>query len=340
MAVTLQQIAALAGVSRGTVDRVIHNRGRVNPEVGAKVRRIADELGYPYEYTAPQEPIPASRARIGVLLTGSETPVAQEMAAGAREAADLLREKGTQVLVRTIPGNDTARQLACLDELIGAGAHALALTTPSDPAVLERLRTLTESGLAVVLLGADSDAVDRLCYLGADNRKCGAAAAGLLRLMLPDGGKVLPLTGHPTSPAHRQRYASFAESFENAPDFELLPLQSCFNQDDFASEILLHTLEQYPDLRGVYIVAGGVHGICQALENAGLTGRLRVIGHDLTEQTRVHLERGSLSALLDQQWRVQGRRAVLLLAEYLTTGQLPDDREVSAPISILTRELL
>ena len=46
MAVTAQQIAELAGVSRGTVDRALHNRGRVNPEVAARIQRIAEELGY------------------------------------------------------------------------------------------------------------------------------------------------------------------------------------------------------------------------------------------------------------------------------------------------------
>ena len=46
MAVTLQQIAEIAGVSRGTVDRALHNRGRVNPEVSARIRKIADEMGY------------------------------------------------------------------------------------------------------------------------------------------------------------------------------------------------------------------------------------------------------------------------------------------------------
>ena len=45
MAVTAQQIAELAGVSRGTVDRALHNRGRVNPEVAAKIHKIAAELG-------------------------------------------------------------------------------------------------------------------------------------------------------------------------------------------------------------------------------------------------------------------------------------------------------
>ena len=39
MAVTLVEIASLAGVSRGTVDRALNNRGRVDPEVADRVRR-------------------------------------------------------------------------------------------------------------------------------------------------------------------------------------------------------------------------------------------------------------------------------------------------------------
>ena len=38
MAGTIQQIAELAGVSRGTVDRALNNRGRINPEVAKKNR--------------------------------------------------------------------------------------------------------------------------------------------------------------------------------------------------------------------------------------------------------------------------------------------------------------
>ena len=37
MSITITQIAKLAGVSRGTVDRVIHQRGRVAPEVEKKI---------------------------------------------------------------------------------------------------------------------------------------------------------------------------------------------------------------------------------------------------------------------------------------------------------------
>ena len=43
---TMQQIAEVSGVSRGTVDRVLHNRGKVKPEIAVKIIKIAQEMGY------------------------------------------------------------------------------------------------------------------------------------------------------------------------------------------------------------------------------------------------------------------------------------------------------
>lgn len=39
-------IAKLAEVSPGTVDRVLHNRGKVSPEKRAKVEKVLKEINY------------------------------------------------------------------------------------------------------------------------------------------------------------------------------------------------------------------------------------------------------------------------------------------------------
>ena len=44
MSVTLQQIAEAAGVSRGTVDRALKDRGRVKPEVAEKIKKTQKHL--------------------------------------------------------------------------------------------------------------------------------------------------------------------------------------------------------------------------------------------------------------------------------------------------------
>ena len=44
MAVTIKKIAQLAGVSTGTVDRALHERGRVDPQVAQRIKQIAQEL--------------------------------------------------------------------------------------------------------------------------------------------------------------------------------------------------------------------------------------------------------------------------------------------------------
>ncbi len=43
---TIKDIARMAGVSAGTVDRVLHNRGDVSAASLEKVRKVLDEINY------------------------------------------------------------------------------------------------------------------------------------------------------------------------------------------------------------------------------------------------------------------------------------------------------
>ena len=83
MAVTLQQIAEAAGVSRGTVDRALNNRGRIRPEVEEKIKKIAQEMGYQPSRAGRALAMAKRKIRIGVILQYMKTPFMQQVLKGA-----------------------------------------------------------------------------------------------------------------------------------------------------------------------------------------------------------------------------------------------------------------
>ena len=64
-----------AGVSRGTVDRVINRRGHVDPAVEAKIRQIAEELGYERNRAGSMLGARQRTWQLGVIVQSAETPL-------------------------------------------------------------------------------------------------------------------------------------------------------------------------------------------------------------------------------------------------------------------------
>ena len=84
--ITLQQIAEAAGVSRGTVDRALNNRGRINPEVAEKIRKLADEMGYQPNRAGRALAISKRSISIGMLVQAAATPFMEEVLEGVQAA--------------------------------------------------------------------------------------------------------------------------------------------------------------------------------------------------------------------------------------------------------------
>lgn len=71
--ITSKEIAALAGVSRGTVDRVLNHRGAVKPETEQRVREIARELNYQPNKAGMALAAQKKKITIGILLLGANS---------------------------------------------------------------------------------------------------------------------------------------------------------------------------------------------------------------------------------------------------------------------------
>ena len=97
MKVTLQQIADAAGVSRGTVDRALHGRGRIDSDVAERILNIAHELGY-VPKNKPKKNHPG-KIRIGFVTFLSERVFSEEINKGIEKASGELEQWGIEILV-------------------------------------------------------------------------------------------------------------------------------------------------------------------------------------------------------------------------------------------------
>ena len=338
MAVTLKEIAGAAGVSRATVDRVLHGRGHVKPEVEARIRELAREMRY--------QPSPLGRGlvksaratKIGVVCQFTETPFMKMVVSGIEQAREDLRLMGAELLLDTIDSYAPARMIASIDEMLKEGAQGLALTPGNTADIRAKVREVIAQGVPVITFNTDLPGAERLCYVGLDNIRAGRTCAGLMASSLRGGGLVLPVSGYRGHSAHDQRLSAFQDTVRTTfPALRLLPAAYCHDSDRVSEEIVLETLKKHPDLNGVYVSGNGQSGVCRALRGAGRTGKTVVICYDLTEQNALELERGGIDFLIDQGAREQGYRPARLLYDYLILNTPPNRTFYYTDILIKTR---
>lgn len=339
MAVTAQQIAELAGVSRGTVDRALHNRGRVKPEVAARIQKIAEDLGYKPNLMGQALVRSKQGVKLGVILQSTETPTMQIVQEGVRRASDELCVAGGEVLLRGLEGLHDERVLESIDELVSQGIQGLAISPNNTPELRQRLNELHEQGIVVVTLNSDVQGSRRLCFVGQDGYRAGQTAAGLACQLFRRGSKILPLTGHLNNALHNSRLNGFLDILrkEEADHLQILPFQPCFDRNDYAYEVTQHVLHENPDLACIYVASNGQEGVCQAVEELGYKGQIKIIAYDLNEPNMRLLQSDSLSFILDQEAFEQGYRPPYLLYDYLIHKKRPSQELLYTDIAIRTK---
>ncbi|MDE7203649.1 MAG: LacI family DNA-binding transcriptional regulator [Lachnospiraceae bacterium] len=321
---TIKEIAALAGVSRGTVDRVLNNRGSVNPATAAKINEIAKALDYKPNKAGLALAAQKKKLKLGVILFSTDNPFFADVLKGVNEKTQDLAGYNCTVLVKQIPINVEA-QLNAIDELLREEVNGIALAPHNDDRIRVRINELYEQGIPVVTLNTDIENSRRIAYVGSNYTKSGATAAGLLRLMTHSTVYIGIITGSSDILCHTERIAGFTDTLK--PEQERMHIVSIIETQDDEIESYEQTsrlLKEHPEINALFFAAGGVYGGCRAITSLGFTDKLCVIAFDKADTTEHFLQEGVLSAVICQQPHIQGRKPLDLLFTYLTSGELPE----------------
>lgn len=321
---TIKEIAALAGVSRGTVDRVLNNRGSVNPATAEKINEIAKALDYKPNKAGLALAAQKKKLKLGVILFSTDNPFFADVLKGVNEKAEDLAGYNCAVLVKQIPIS-VETQLSAIDELLHEEVNGIALAPYNDDRIRARINELFEQGIPVVTLNTDIENSRRIAYVGSNYTKSGATAAGLMRLMTHDSVHIGIVTGSSDILCHTERIAGFIDTL--APYCDHMHIVSIIETQDDEIESYEQTsclLKAHPEINALFFAAGGVYGGCRAITSLGLADQLCVIAFDKADTTEQFLREGVLSAVICQQPRIQGRKPLDLLFTYLTSSKLPE----------------
>lgn len=342
MAGTIQQIAELAGVSRGTVDRALNNRGRINPEVAKKIEQIASEIGYvpKHRKKADSAGKQGSRGkRIGVVTQLSQSSFMLQVNKGIRDAAKKLADQGMEVIIKENASVDESEQMQAITELEEAGIDGLVVMPVDCDNVRVKLNALTEErNIPVVTFNSDIVGTKRCCFVGLDNWKSGRTAAGLMGMMMRGKGKVLVITGYFSNSAGSRRVDGFVEELKRSfPEMDLVGVQSSFDHTDEVEKIIVNAMSAFPDLEGIFVASGGQAGVRKAFDKLMLEKRPYVIIYDLTPKNEKALLEDTVDFLIDQEGYDQGYRALSILSDLLRRGRMPEKEYMYTEINIKTK---
>lgn len=336
MAVTIQQIAEAAGVSRGTVDRALNHRGRIAPEVAERIYQIADEMGYVHKTRKKNT---GKKIKIGVVTQLCKSSFMLEINRGIREAGEELKHRGIELLVEERESVDEQEQSEAIDYLVQQGINALALMPIDCELIRAKLNDLAaEKNIPIVTFNSDIVGTKRLCFVGMDNRRSGQTAAGLLGMLTGGKGKVLIITGHFSSALNNQRVDGFVEEIKKiCPGVEIAGVQASFNDTYEVERIMESSLLNVSGINAVFSVSGGQGGIGNAFQKLGLKKRPYVIIYDQTPKNEEIVRNEIADFLIDQNGYEQGYRPPFLLANYLMKEQQPETEFMYTDIVIKTK---
>lgn len=338
MSVTIKEIAAMAGVSRGTVDKVLNHRPGVKKETQEKVLQIARELNYQPNFLGKALVQSKDPIKLGIILTPDYNPYIQQILKGIEEAKSEYAPFGIEVITKILSSLDPTEQLTILKELVADGVQGIAVFPLNNAMIIEYLNTLEEQNIALITFNSRVSGCNDLCFIGQNHYKGGRTAASLMGHICSKNASVGIVISSMHLSCHQDRLMGFEQKLaESYPDIKIVEIEENQDRSEFAYHITNDYLEKYPELEGIYLTGGGIFGVGNALEEHAKSSEIHVICHDVVANTIDLLSNGTVDFAIGQNPNQQGYLLIKTMFDYLIKRQEPE-KIIEIPIQIFTDE--
>jgi LacI family transcriptional regulator len=345
--VTIRDVAAEAGVSLGTIDRVLNKKGNVSPEKTRAVIEAVKKLGYKPSRVAQTLAL-QREIKIGVVYPDVEEAFWSEIYMGIRKAEKELSPYGLEVIYKPTKTYSIDEQLDAMAYLKDHKVDGIALMPTHTSRLNDEINNLVEQGnIAVATFVSDAPKSKRLCFVGQNLVRSGILAGELMALLLKGEGKVAVLRAQRDVLAIQQRISGFIEKIQTEyPQMDIAGFYDMYEVDnaemkvyaDRAYSVTCQLIEERPDIDGIFVTNALTNWVGKAIKDMKKAGKIKVVGYDLSKEVAKQLKDGVIQAVICQDPISEGYYPIKYLYNYLIKGRPPEKEIFYTKLDIVIKE--
>lgn len=265
--------------------------------------------------------------RLAVIPKGTSHEFWKSVHYGAQKAAD---EAGNVEIVWRGPvvESDTGSQIEVVKSMISQGVDGMILAPNQKGGLVDSVNEAIAEGIPVVIFDSGlAEGPEIVSYVSTDNFKGGQMAADQMAQAIGEEGNVILLRYLAGSESTEQREEGFLDGLKQYENINVV------SSDQFAGDNATKAKEKADqmlqlygeDLAGIFTVCEpNANGTLEALQNAGLNKKVKLVAFDTSDALHAALADGSCSGIVLQDPVEMGYRSVKTILQAMEGETVPE----------------
>lgn len=343
--IRIKDIAGIAGVSAGTVDRVLHNRGEVSAKTRSRILDIIRDMDYHPDILASTLAARKPLNFAAVIPREKEgSPFWRYPLAGIEEGLLEIMHFGISLDKYFFDYSDRYSFLEASARMVSDSPGGVILAPVFSDDASQVIEKCNGAGIPVVLINAGICTGSYLAFVGQDSIQSGMVAGKLMHYGIGErsGIMIVNFIREHGSQEHIQRreegFRSYFSSLTGHNDINIrrLDLPDAGGTQPFVELDEALSKEGFP--AGIFVTNSRVFRVARFLQEINRND-IVLIGYDLLEENKEFLRSGTIDFLISQKPREQGYLSMITLYQHLVFKK-EVEKDQYLPVDIITKENL
>jgi len=340
--ITIIDVAKLAGVSKGTVDRVLHNRGEVSAKSVQKVKKAIEELNYEPNLYASLLATKKDRTIALLIPKFKDGEFWEKIHEGFIQGGEVVAPFNIGTSVFKYDQYDINSFTSACKKLVDSKPSGVIVSPLFANDMIAFTDTLKKEGIPYIYIDTKPEDDSYLAYFGMPMYKSGYLCAGLLTERKAEEDlkeiaivRIVRDKTRRSDPTVNRRLGFMDFMSENYPYCEVHNVFVDPSDPKSIESTLDAFFQKHPDVSDVVMFNSRIH-LLKGYLSSHPDKKRRVIGFDNLDQNVEMLKSGLVTILISQHVEKQSSMAVQTLSDFILLKKNPARRDNYMHMDILT----